>query len=267
MKANNLIIATLLIFPISAYAEFPIYPTTTIIHPKNGDRNAIYVDCDLKTLNPETIECSFFQMTLSLKTNPDEVEEKIAKLIKYLETDKRFLKDPVEEVKKLCFKDKQSESYNKLWKEVKNMEEGKAKEYKKFIFALGEKSCDISTAEEAKSLSRKLIEISTNFETVSCKVWSNTWKETFEYKKNYNQPSYWLAQPKPSGDCGVINVSTFKQVENKMFWDYESRRIVTNKEGEGLLWKCDTLEERTVSYGWDSEATSIECQEVSFGLF
>ena len=49
-------------------ADFPSYPSASLLHGEKGNRSGIYIDCT-PLLKTQTIDCQFFQMRFSSGAN------------------------------------------------------------------------------------------------------------------------------------------------------------------------------------------------------
>lgn len=265
LKATLLFIC--LLTAAKAFSEdFPSFPSSTTLHPVRGDRHTITVSCTPVRENPSGISCQFLQISVSLKTQPSEVDELISKTIKEIEEEDGYKKNPVAEIKKLCIDD--LKKLTEVKKELLESATERARDTRQRYFELIKNACDVTTAAQAKSLMEDLITITTEWESLTCNVWSNSWTEDFVHKVSGDGRSYWLAQPDPSGECGAINVSTLRNnAQDEYFWDYESRRIVTNKSGATALGaQCKDVPERTAAYQWRPATHHVDCQEIKFGF-
>ncbi len=262
---KKMLIATLLLGgPSLSIAELPDYPgNSNILHDQSGARNSILMDCSFENRDTGKISCQFFQMSVSYALNPDEYESKLDEELHEIRSPD-FVKneDLVAGAKKAC--DVYLEGKSEFDKKI-DMAKGSGKEgHQRLVRELLAGACDLKTEEAAKEFFEKLVQISLDWETKTCKVWPNSWEETFtpEYT---NDGFYWLSKSVAHGECGVLNVSTLKK-DGDYFWKYESRRIVTNKEGGGGLIECSHVEERTAIYSWRSKEHLVNCREIKFEM-
>ena len=76
-----------------------------------------------------------------------------------------------------------------------------------------------------------------------------------------------MARNGPSGDCGIVLVSTLKQhADYPIFWNYESQKIITNKAGDGILLSCAELDEERTLHTWRNVEHEVDCDVFTFGL-
>jgi hypothetical protein len=100
----------------------------------------------------------------------------------------------------------------------------------------------------------------------TCLLWVNSYKETFKA----TGANRWVNTRGPGGTCGVVVVSQFELVEGTKgitFWNYRTRKVVTNKqERQGLL-SCGDLDETEQFYSWKTEEFYKGCDYVKYGFF
>lgn len=259
---RSLAVISILYSGLSNSFDFPAYPSTSMLHNSSGDRNSIQINCEPISTS-KTLKCQFFQMSVSYEVNPDELDKEIEKEILSITTSKDFLEnDPIKEVKSMCLaKGKDSQKFKSHYNK---MDPGFAKEHMKKIIAIMNRACNVNSVKEAKEIVIDMTRLDKKLKSVTCKVWPNTWEETFHYKYTTDN-NYWVTNSEPVGECGVINVSTLKK-DGKYFWKYESHRVITNKEGNSILFSCKDIEERTVEYSWKSKSHQVNCKGIKFGL-
>ena len=111
---------------------------------------------------------------------------------------------------------------------------------------------------------RRFVTASTQLDAQTCTVWSNTWEQSFQYNPSSGK---WTSKMGPNGDCGVINVSTLSKAHEKDWeWTYETRKVVTNREGPGFLLSCSDLDENTYRYRTSSSAVYMNCLYLKYGM-
>lgn len=98
----------------------------------------------------------------------------------------------------------------------------------------------------------------------TCKVSSNKFTQIFSRLNSEN--NVWTVEDKPSGDCGIINVSRFEQDDYGM-WDYISQKVVTNPTAKALgLMKCSDFDQKVYKFSWNVEGYEKHCDFIKFGL-
>ncbi|MES9993645.1 MAG: hypothetical protein ABW098_16975 [Candidatus Thiodiazotropha sp.] len=256
-----LVMLLLASFAASA-SDFPEAPSTSMLHDQSGARNAVQMSCTPNYQN-QTLKCQFFQMTVSYALDPEMLDASIAEELKKIETDKEYLgKEPLKEIKQLCFAD--AKEGKKIEAHFKKMKSGPRKDYAKRMLEISDEACKVTTIKQAKEIMTKLVKLNKQWQSVTCKVWPNTWEEIFRHKSTIDN-QYWVSEAEPQGECGVINISTLKK-DGEYFWKYESKRIVTNRDGSALLLSCKDIEERNVAYAWRSKEHDVNCKEIKFGF-
>ena len=73
----------------------------------------------------------------------------------------------------------------------------------------------------------------------------------------------------PSGECGLIEVATFERdpaEKLSAFWNYKTRKIVTNKKGTAVLLACSALDENEYAYSWKTQDFFKGCDYVRYGF-
>ncbi|MEQ9209155.1 MAG: hypothetical protein RLN96_04830 [Pseudomonadales bacterium] len=97
----------------------------------------------------------------------------------------------------------------------------------------------------------------------SCSIWTN--KFSHEFKADGD--GRWVSNLGPSGQCGVVHVSVLERdPDYRNFWNYETRKIVTNKQGTSdFLLKCEDLDEEVQKFTWKGDTTYLGCDYVKFG--
>ena len=247
---------------LSIASDFPNFPTSSILHNANGDRNSIEVNCK-PNISRNTLRCKFYQMSLSYEVNPKKLEDVIKKEIDKMKKDKDYLgENPLKEIKKMCLtKGKEGE---RIKSHFNKMKAGAMKEHMRSVMSVMEQSCTANTLKKVNDIMVKMIKLQKQWSSVTCKIWPNSWEETFKIISNAGN-QYWVSNPEPAGSCGVMNVSTLKK-DGDYFWKYESRRVVTNKESTSSLLPCKKIDERSIVYSWKPKKHEVMCKELKFGF-
>lgn len=252
----------LLSIVISTYANSSNSPRVGFLYDQSGSKNAIQMDCK-KINQSEFLKCDFIQTTVSYEVEPNKKQEIIqAEINKALNDTSYWDDNSVNEIKSLC--SESSQDARKIKEHFKDMLHGHKKNYASKMLNIMDDACDIETVQDAKTLTIELIKVDIESKTTHCKVWPHTWTETFE-KVAAPTGNYWLSKSSPTGDCGILNVSTLKK-NSKYFWNYESTRLVTNKSGQTISGSCKEIEERKVFYTWKSQEHDVNCQTITFGM-
>ncbi len=247
---------------IAMSADFPNYPNVAQVYLQEGDRSFIQISCDPDLRKGNRIDCSLIQTNVSYKVNPDEYEAKLKESLENINTPE-FEKELLGEPKKLCQQKDKAERKANITKIIQANPASETRMRR--WMALLDQMCEAKNLADVKTAFIAISKLRVEQDTKTCKVWLNDWEESFEYKRS-STGGYWLSTAEPHGECGVINISTLKSDPDFSFgWNYESRRVVTDKEAESLI-PCNDIEERKVTYKWLSVEHDMHCEVITFGL-
>ncbi|HIB77547.1 MAG TPA: hypothetical protein EYO58_08030 [Flavobacteriales bacterium] len=240
--------------------NFPAYPPALLLYPESGERNSVQISCE-QTGNPREILCHFYQMSVSYVLDPADLDGEIKKEIARYSGDEYTGEDILDQIKGMC---RDSDKFIEAFE--KKSESDDVPDRIATYVGLMRETCSLSTDEEVESFLKKMVRFQKTTESKTCKVWPNTWDETFSYNST-GDGSYWISKADPSGVCGIINVSTLRQVD-EIFWGYDSRRVVTNREGSGsfMSLSCDSFEDRKVAYSWRPNDHYVMCEKIKFNF-
>lgn len=102
----------------------------------------------------------------------------------------------------------------------------------------------------------------------TCLVSSNTWRQSFRLVPNSPPPEAWVADSKPQGVCGAVELSRFEADKSRSrtftWWKYVSRKAITNPTGELMGVKCKDLDERSYTYDWKQPINQRSCDYIEF---
>ena len=126
--------------------------------------------------------------------------------------------------------------------------------------------CESADDDEVLEIANDMARAGIEQRAKTCKVWPHRWEETFTPVFE-GDSHYWVARQGPSDECGIILISTLKRVDDDFLWTYETQKVVTNKEGEGLLISCSDYEEEKFVYGWRNTEHPVKCEYITFGLY
>jgi len=108
-----------------------------------------------------------------------------------------------------------------------------------------------------------------SFETElkTCGVSSNSFTQQFS-RQGQSSRNVWVVEDKPTGPCGVVQLDRF-QLENKKlgFWNYYSRKAVTNPSGIAIIIPCSKLDQNEYKFSWKSREIHLNCQIMKFSPF
>jgi len=133
--------------------------------------------------------------------------------------------------------------------------------------AIGQ-SCTTRTLEGV----RNSIALSLGSERRTCNIGTNPFTQTFKAQYSGDTFQAWVvADSRPVGDCGVINVSrlvpeTTKPGDKPYLWRYYARKVVTNPTADVLLMKCSDLDEREYLYDWRQQSIPLQCDYIKPGM-
>ena len=105
----------------------------------------------------------------------------------------------------------------------------------------------------------------------TCQVSSNTFRQTFTRATASQSLPTWLAESKPEGECGVVQLSRFEPEvtrigkSNFTNWKFIARKAITNPSGEFFPGaKCSGLDERPYVYDWRAKEHQLTCDYIEF---
>jgi hypothetical protein len=244
-------------------ADFPSYPTASLVHGEKGNRSGIYIDCEPNfQAATQVINCTFFQMRLAFSASAAEMESQIKEQID--EASAMADDELMEGAQELC--NVYRENRVEVDKAFGEFQTQASKDYADETISAMIDSCDIVTPVAARELTLRMTKLNLERAAATCKVWPHTWHEQFEYQQS-EDGGYWVARDGPNGECGVILVSTLKHHEDySIFWNHESQKIITNIEGDGLLLSCAELDEERVLHTWKGVEQEVRCDVFQFGF-
>ncbi|CZF79761.1 hypothetical protein GCE9029_01637 [Grimontia celer] len=201
-------------------------------------------------------------MTLSYKLEPKDLESTLLNEINEIQNDDQTTdKEAINDARSLC--SSQSEENKRVRKHFVELLDTPQSNFARGVIGILDSACKVETRLDAEELFIELTKIQREFDTKTCKIWPNSWTEEF-YWKTTTSGEYWLTQSDPSGECGIINISTLKQ-DSTSLWNYESSRVVTNPQGTDGLLQCSEVEERKAKYSWKSQDHLVDCKSIKFG--
>ena len=108
-------------------------------------------------------------------------------------------------------------------------------------------------------------------ETRTCSVSSNSFKQSFRLINDEINNTYsWVVDSTPTGSCGIVQLSRFEPVKlgNIIFWNYISRKAITNPKGKGFLnLSCGDLDQKEYLYDSSSHEQAMQCDYINFSVF
>ncbi|TDR14625.1 hypothetical protein [Marinicella litoralis] len=234
----------------SQQSNFPNHPSNNKLHSTNDEIQSMMVSCEQKATTPQySIDCNFHQTSISYKQDRDEIENDLNEIFSQLNNPfTNYAEQLCNEVNAADLELIVTETKKEIHEKTKAM-------------------CNVSSNDEAEKKIKELFRIIKSADSETCVV--NTgykWTETFVYKNNSDIEGYWVSNPTPSTECGIMNISTLKPDKKfPMLWNYESQRIVTNKDGElstGV--SCSLFEDRKIILSWKSNTFESNCKRIEF---
>ena len=135
---------------------------------------------------------------------------------------------------------------------------------KRFAFSL-HALCSAPTEEAYLAVAR----VSHERERRTCLVSANSYKRTFRPAQDARGTvTVWVAEAKPEGQCGVVDLSRFEQdPQGGTFkpWKFIARKAITNPAAElapGA--RCGSFDEKPYLYDWRSKEHQLTCDYVEF---
>ena len=106
----------------------------------------------------------------------------------------------------------------------------------------------------------------------TCKVSSLTFSQTFRAVPDSGPTAtVWLAQSKPDGPCGIVQLSRFESEQSKIGpanftnWRFVARKAITNPSGELFPGaSCSRFDERPYTYDWRAQEHQLTCDYIEF---
>jgi hypothetical protein len=96
----------------------------------------------------------------------------------------------------------------------------------------------------------------------TCLISSSSYKQRFRR----TDTNTWTVVSQPEGPCGVVQLDRFEPDKTKFgaFWNYFSRKAVTNPGADAGPISCKMLDEREYKYQWQKRDPDLNCQYVEF---
>jgi len=106
----------------------------------------------------------------------------------------------------------------------------------------------------------------------TCKVSSLSFTQTFRVApESAPGPTVWIAQSKPDGPCGIVQLSRFESERTKIGttnftnWRFIARKAITNPSGELFPGaSCSRFDEQAYTYDWRSQEHQLTCDYIEF---
>jgi len=116
----------------------------------------------------------------------------------------------------------------------------------------------------------KVVRLTHEKETRTCKVSSNTFKQSFQLvRDSLSNEGIWVVKASPEGPCGIIQLSRFEpEIMNNskvVFWKFIAKKTITNPNGQLFPGSsCRKLDEKEYIYDWRSKEHAVRCDYIEF---
>lgn len=240
--------------------DFPHNPN--MVDASSDVFNLLTGSCTRKSKN--TITCDFVQTMVRTETDPEDISTKVEEAVdgfkSAVEKDGQDAYRQVSNKLDICTEERGKEFKTILEEKASNQHE---KDISQKAYDSIKKLCDVKDEESYRAAVTALLEV----EAVTCKVWNNHF--TLEFNYDYSS-QIWLSKTGPLSSCGIIEIiSLYKSPEfkeTKLFWTYEQQRVVTNKNGQGLLGSCKDRDVEPSKYETSSEPQFMHCEYIRYGM-
>ena len=251
-----LLILSFIMFP-NLVLSSQKYPTTGMVY-NTKDNNMIVYDC--KLLKNQELECDM--TSTSVRKSHKELSEEIKEAQKQWKNQKPFSKKDCKMYEQIIslFEGKTPPPNKKGDEMIKNM-----KSFEKNDFIKLSKSALEYCKTPDKSNFLKMITTGHDKKSRTCKVSSNSFKQKFEKVDLISDT--WRVVPEATGPCGIIQLDRLELVNKKYsFWNYISKKAITNPDGQAGLLKCNQLDENEYVYSWKKREIALNCDYIDFGF-
>ena len=115
-----------------------------------------------------------------------------------------------------------------------------------------------------------LIRLGQDRDRRTCKVSSHPFSQTFRAtSEGGSSTGVWVAQGKPEGPCGIVQLSRFEseqiKIGSSLFtnWRFIARKAISNPSGKLFLGgSCSRLDEQPYTYDWRTQEHQLTCDYV-----
>lgn len=220
-----------------------------------GERDGDTLNYECRELSTDTIECEFVQVLMSKDTPELVSKEAVDQILADMAAGSAetvcsdFMK--IQAVldggaDRSIWPEKSDEEIEGILNSVRNAPYGLAS-----LQAFSD-LCETPTDKSAA----RIIEVSNQSKEVVCRPFVNKYTQKFVRVS----PKTWVVKSGPSGVCGLVNTSKFVgHPEYDFLWNYYASKVVTNKDGKGLV-GCNELDEQEQPYKWDQGPVYKNCQ-------
>lgn len=232
------------------------------------------LDYSCKKIQPGKINCDFTQTSI-WKNKKDELEREIETIKEKVGKEKfkasnvaspeqcELYKHSLAIVEGKKNKDtlkdsKIADSVENMMKTLKNSSSRQRQDFKKTLGLMAD-FCVNPDKENYINLLTSSIKKKYN----TCRIFTNKFEISF---KKFDDN--WIADTSPQGTCGIVRLDRFEKEFMKLsaipFWNYVSKKAITNPNGEFGVTKCDTLDETEYFHSWRIRDLDLECEYISF---
>ena len=232
------------------------YPTTGLVY-NTKDNNMIVYDCRLQ--KNQELECNMTQT--SVRKTHKKLSEEIKEAKKQWKNEKPFSKKDCKMYEQiLSFFEGKIPAPNKNSEEmIKNM-----KSFQKDDFIKLSKSVLKYCKTPDLNNFLKMVTIGHDKKSRTCKVSSNSFKQKFEKVDLLSDT--WRVVPEAYGPCGIIQLDRLELDKKYSFWNYISKKAITNPNGQAGLLKCNQLDENEYVFSWKKREIALNCDYIDFGF-
>jgi len=238
-----------------AAAQSPEYPTTGMVY---NTTEAASLTHRCSSTDRFTMECEFTQTAVRRKLSADDAATKLA------EAKAEFISKPTTISQSECATYETLSMVLQGKKAAPDMQ-GMSK------LSAREKADGLLIANQMVSFCHapnidnymKAVAIGIDKDKRSCLVSSNHFNQKFRR----SDANTWAVVSQPYGPCGVVELSRFEADKTKQgitFWNYFSRKAITNPNGDAGLLSCKMLDEREYKYEWKKRDPDLSCDYVEF---
>jgi hypothetical protein len=258
MKFKCTILAASLAVVGSAAAQTPDFPSTGIVY-NTKDAAALTHFCKLSP-DRVTMDCEFTQTSIRRKLNASDAAKKLA------DARAEFATKPQQVSEKECA------GFENLLlilqgKQAAPDPQGMAK------MSAREKANGLAVIGPMVSFCRvpnidnwmKMAGAGIDKDKRTCLLSSHSFKQKFRQADT----SAWIVVAQPEGPCGVVELSRFEPEKSSTvtFWNYISRKAVTNPNASIGSATCKMLDEGEYKYQWQKKDPDLNCEYVEFSVF
>ena len=232
------------------------YPTTGLVY-NTKDNNMIVYDCRLQ--KNQELECNMTQT--SVRKTHKKLSEEIKEAKKQWKNQKPFSKKDCKMYEQiLSFFEGKIPAPNKNSEDmIKNM-----KSFEKNDFIKLSKSVLKYCKTPDMNNFLKMVTIGHDKKSRTCKVSSNSFKQKFEKVDLLSDT--WRVVPEAKGACGIIQLDRLELDKEYSFWNYISKKAITNPNGQAGFLKCNQLDENEYVFSWKKREIALNCDYIDFGF-